>query len=88
MIRALVPGTVTRVYADEGQQVEAGAPIVQLRNVPLDSKLARSQSELESAAHKANSTLLRYADYGSAEKERDRLGQQTAISPPKPRIWR
>ena len=77
VLRALVPGTVTRVYADEGQHVEAGAPIVQLRNVPLDSKLASSQSELEMAAHKANSTLLRYADYGSAEKERDRLGQQT-----------
>ena len=78
VLRALVPGTVTRVYADEGQRVEAGAPIVQLRNVPLDSKLARSQSELETAAHKADSTLLRYADYGSAEKERDRLGQQTS----------
>jgi putative peptide zinc metalloprotease protein len=78
VLRALVPGMVTRVYADEGQRVEAGAPIVQLRNVPLSSNLARSQSELETAAHKANSTLLRYADYGSAEKERDRLGQQTS----------
>ncbi len=69
---------VSRVYADEGQRVEAGAPVVQLRNVPLDSKLARSQSEFETATHKANSSLLRYADYGSAEKERDRLGQQTS----------
>jgi putative peptide zinc metalloprotease protein len=78
VVRALVPGMVTRVYADEGQQVEAGAPIVQLRNVPLASKLARSRSELETAVHNADSTLLRYADYGSAEKDRDRLGQQTS----------
>jgi putative peptide zinc metalloprotease protein len=78
VLRALVPGTVTQVYADEGQRVAAGAPIVQLRNVPLSSNLARSQSELETAAHKANATLLSYADYGSAEKERDRLGQQTS----------
>jgi putative peptide zinc metalloprotease protein len=78
VLRALVPGTVTRVYADEGQRVEAGATIVQLTNVTLDSKLARSRSELETAGHKANSTLLRYADYGSAGKDRDRLGQQTS----------
>jgi len=77
VVRALVPGTVTRVYADEGQQVEAGAPIVQLRNEPLSSKLARSRSDLETAGDKANSDLLRYADYGAAEQERDRLGQQT-----------
>jgi putative peptide zinc metalloprotease protein len=78
VVRALVPGTVTRVYADEGQLVEAGAPIAQLRNVLLDSNLARSRSELEAATHKANSALLRYADYGSAGKDRDRLGQQTS----------
>lgn len=78
VLRALVAGTVTQVYADEGQRVEAGALIVQLRNLRLDSNLARSRSELETAAHKANSTLLRYADYGSAEKERDRLGRQTS----------
>ncbi len=77
VLRALEPGTVSRVYADEGQRVEAGAPVVRLSSVTLDSKLARSRSELEAAAHKANSTLMRYADFGSAEKERDRLGQQT-----------
>jgi putative peptide zinc metalloprotease protein len=78
VIRSLVPGMVTRVYADEGQQVEAGAPIVQLRNVPLDSKLARSQSEFDTAARKANSTLLSHADFGSAAQDRDRLSQQTS----------
>ena len=77
VLRALVPGMVTRVYADEGQRVEAGASVVQLRNLPLDSKLARSRSELETAIHKANNALQRYADYGSAGKDRDRLGQQT-----------
>jgi putative peptide zinc metalloprotease protein len=78
VVRALVPGTVTRVYADEGQQVEAGTPIAQLRNVLLASNLARSRSELDAASHKANSALLRYADYGSAGKDRERLGQQTS----------
>jgi multidrug efflux pump subunit AcrA (membrane-fusion protein) len=77
VIRALVPGTVARVYADEGQQVQAGAPIVQLSNVRLDAKAARSQSDLEMATQKANSEFLHYADYGAAATDRDRLGQQT-----------
>ena len=77
VVRALVPGIVTRVYADEGQQVAAGAPLLQLRNMPLDSKLARSQSELAIAAGRAKSAILHYADFGSAEQERDRLSRQT-----------
>ena len=77
VVRALVPGMVTRVYADEGQQVAAGAPLVQLRNLALDSKLARSQSELKMATGRANSAILHYADFGPAEQERTRLTRLT-----------
>jgi putative peptide zinc metalloprotease protein len=77
VVRALVPGLVTRVYADEGQQVAAGAPLVQLRNIALDSKLARSQSELAIATGRATAAILHYADFGSAEQERARLTHQT-----------
>jgi putative peptide zinc metalloprotease protein len=77
VVRALVPGLVTRVYADEGQQVAAGAPLVQLRNIALSSKLARSQSELAIAGGRARSAILLYADSGAAEQERVRLTQQT-----------
>jgi putative peptide zinc metalloprotease protein len=77
VVRALVPGIVIRVYADEGQQVAAGAPLVQLRNMVLDSKLARSQSDLAMAGGRAKSAILHYADFGSAEQERARLTQQT-----------
>jgi putative peptide zinc metalloprotease protein len=77
IVRAFVPGMVTRVYFGEGQQVAAGAPLVQLRNMVLDSKLARSQSDLAIATGRANSAILRYADFGSAEQERTRLSQQT-----------
>jgi putative peptide zinc metalloprotease protein len=78
VVRALVPGVVTRVYADEGQQVAAGASLVQVRNIVLDSKLARSQSDLAVATGRANSAILHYADFGSAEQERVRLTRQTA----------
>ena len=77
VVRALVPGMVTRVYADEGQLVAAGAPLVQLRNIALDSKLARSQSELVMAAGRANSAIMHYADFGPAEQERTRLTRLT-----------
>ena len=78
MIRALVPGTITRVYADEGQQVHAGAPIMQLSNIRLDAKVALSESDLEMATQKASSQLLRYGDFGSAASDRERLRQQTS----------
>jgi putative peptide zinc metalloprotease protein len=77
VVRALVPGTVTQVYAEEGQPVQAGDPILSLRNVRLDSKLARSQSELEAATQKSHSALLRYAELGAAASDRERLGEQT-----------
>jgi putative peptide zinc metalloprotease protein len=77
VVRALVAGTVTRIYADEGQTVQAGDPIVQLRNVRLDSKLARSQSEFDVATQRAHSAFLHYTDFGPAATDRERLGQQT-----------
>jgi putative peptide zinc metalloprotease protein len=77
VVRALVPGVVTHVYADEGQQVPAGAPLVQLRNLSLDSKLAHSRAELNVAAGRLNAALLHYADFGAAEQERERLSRQS-----------
>ena len=76
MIRALVPGTIMRVYVDEGQQVQAGALIAQMSNLRLDAKVTRSQSDLEGATQKANSEFLHYADFGAAASDRDRLGLQ------------
>jgi putative peptide zinc metalloprotease protein len=77
IVRALVPGTVTRVYADEGQQVQAGAPIMQLANLRLDAKVARSQSDLDTATQKVNSEFLHYANFGAAASDLDALRQQT-----------
>ncbi|MGO8984452.1 MAG: HlyD family efflux transporter periplasmic adaptor subunit [Terriglobales bacterium] len=77
VVRALVPGIVTGVYADEGQQVAEGALLLQLRNLALDSKLARSQSDRAMAVGRAERAVLHYADVGSTEQERDRLIRQT-----------
>lgn len=76
VVRNLVPGTVTKVYVDEGQPVTAGAPLVQLRNLALESKLASSQADYAVAHARAATALLRYADLGVFVKEGERLAQQ------------
>jgi biotin carboxyl carrier protein len=77
VLRASVPGVVSAVYADEGQPIQKGAPLLLLRNVVLSSKAARSQSDFEMAQEKAQTALLHYADFGAASADRERLGQQT-----------
>ncbi|HKS72451.1 MAG TPA: efflux RND transporter periplasmic adaptor subunit [Terriglobales bacterium] len=77
VLRNRVPGVVTDVYADEGQTIVAGAPVVQLRNLPLQSKLARSQADLVVASGRATSAVMHYGEFGAAMQERDRLAQQT-----------
>jgi putative peptide zinc metalloprotease protein len=76
VVRNLVPGTVTQVYADEGQPVTAGALLVRLRNVALESKLARSQADYEVANANASTALLHNVDLGAAVKDRERLARQ------------
>jgi putative peptide zinc metalloprotease protein len=76
VVRNVIPGSVTRVYADEGLHVQAGEPIIQLRSLPLQSELARAQSDYEMASMHANSAALRYTDFGQADQERDRLAKQ------------
>jgi len=76
IVRNVVPGTVTRVYADEGMPVQAGEPLLQLRNLPLQSALARTAADYQVASERANSAVLHYADFGEADQERDRLATQ------------
>ena len=77
VVRALVPGVVTQVYADQGHSVQAGAPLIQLRNLALASKAAGVQSDSEVAGDRARYALLHYADFGPAAADRDRLEQQS-----------
>jgi putative peptide zinc metalloprotease protein len=76
-IRALVPGSITQVYASEGSQVAAGAPLFAMSNVALKSTQGKSAADYAVAGMRATSALLHYADYGSATQERERLAVQT-----------
>ena len=77
VVRNLVPGTLTKVYADEGQPIRAGALLFQLHNVALESKLASSRADYEVANARAATALLRYTGLGTAAKDRESLARQT-----------
>jgi putative peptide zinc metalloprotease protein len=78
VVRSVVPGTVTRVYADEGMDVQVGEPLIRLRNLPLQSELARTEADYEVASDTANSAILHYANFGVADQERDQLAKQAS----------
>jgi putative peptide zinc metalloprotease protein len=78
-VRNPLPGSVTRVYADEGMQVDVNQPLLQLRNLPLESQLTRAQADYQVASIRAATAKLKYADFGGATEERNRLSQQAAL---------
>ncbi len=91
-IRATLPGLVTNVKVQEGQKVQAGQPLVEMRNLRAESEAALAHSELTSATVRATRAGMRYQDFASAEQERlhrmetdrllaARLAQLKVVSP-------
>lgn len=79
VIRAQIPGTVENVYVEEGQTILSGALLVQLRNIPLESKRAQNEADYRVAAAGVNSAELHYAGTGAALQKREQLGQENRI---------
>jgi multidrug resistance efflux pump len=79
IVRAHLPGTVLEVLTHESGTVNAGAAIVQLRNLKLESRLAHAESENATATDRATQARLRNADYASLESERERFAQQLRL---------
>jgi putative peptide zinc metalloprotease protein len=71
VIRATVPGIVTAVYADESESVQAGAPLISLRNPKLASSASKASADYRTAGARSTRALLNYADFGSAEQQRE-----------------
>lgn len=76
VVRAPIPGTVIELDASEGQSVQPGAVLAQLRNLPLESEFENTKARLQMASDRAEAASLHYADYGSALKERESLTKQ------------
>ncbi len=66
-VRAEVPGMVDAVYAAEGQHVSMGAPLMQLRNLPLQSQVSRADADLRTGhetSHRGGLALRRRGRHG------------------------
>ncbi|MGA7366861.1 MAG: HlyD family efflux transporter periplasmic adaptor subunit, partial [Candidatus Sulfotelmatobacter sp.] len=79
VIRAQVAGTVEKVYAEEGQTITSGAPLVQLRNVRLEARRSQSEAEYRIAVADVNSAELHYAGTGVALQKRDQLAAESRV---------
>ena len=70
VLRAAVPGTIVAVHGSEGEAVSAGAPVVEMRNLDLESAWGRRSAELRSAQLAAAHAQLTYASFGASEQQR------------------
>jgi len=76
-VRASVPGEIVAVMPQEAEAVVAGAPLVRMRNLDLESKAAHTAAEHQLASLRATEARLHYTDYARAEREREAWVQQS-----------
>ena len=69
VVRAEVPGEVTQVFVEEGQDVQPGVPIAGLRNLTLESTSGEALADLNVAGAKATQSQLQYGLFATAEQE-------------------
>ncbi len=69
VVRAKVPGYVEKVYVSEGEAVNAGSPLVSMRNVDLEGEAASAKQEAAVAQADRTRAQVVYASLGSAQSE-------------------
>ncbi|HLV87659.1 MAG TPA: HlyD family efflux transporter periplasmic adaptor subunit [Candidatus Sulfotelmatobacter sp.] len=79
VVRNLVPGTIVKINAGEGQPVKAGAILLELQNPLLHSKLARTQADSQIARTRTAQAFLHYSNVGAAIQEVNQLELQTKV---------
>jgi putative peptide zinc metalloprotease protein len=77
IVRAHVPGTVTSLEVEEGQQVKAGQRLAVLRNLSVESEVEGSRARLGIASERVRMAALRYNDLGPSLKEAEHLSIET-----------
>jgi putative peptide zinc metalloprotease protein len=76
VVRVHVPGTVTGIDVQEGEQVREGQLLASLSNLPFTSKVDETDARLMLARERLNSAELRHVDYGMALKEQEEVAAQ------------
>jgi len=79
VVRTAVGGSVARVFVAEGQAVSAGAPLLRLRNLALESEAAQAQADLSSAQARAFQAELRYSGWAPADQYRRQLAERKRL---------
>lgn len=69
VIRAAVAGQITDVLVDEGAAVEAGAPLLLLRNTRLEAEADDARAHLRAAEAQAREAQMNYTNLGVALAE-------------------
>ncbi|HTQ61441.1 MAG TPA: HlyD family efflux transporter periplasmic adaptor subunit [Candidatus Solibacter sp.] len=78
IVRNRVAGLVTDVDVREGQVVSPGTPLLQLRNIPLESIAAQTDAEYLVTSELVNNASLHYhSGFGPDLQERKRLDVQS-----------
>jgi len=80
-LHSTLAGTVDTVSVQEGQTVAAGTPLLQMRNLDLESQAAQARADLSAATGRATEAALRYSDFGAAEQVRQSaIGNSRSLS--------
>lgn len=79
VVRAEVPGVVEAVAVTENQPVAAGAVLVTMRNIQLESAAAQAGADVSEASARARDASLHYSGFGEAERERQGLVEQRKL---------
>ena len=80
VLRATVSGVVEQVDVQEGQTVDAGSTLIQLRNRALESDAALAKSQLAGATARESQASLQYADFAAAQQERQRQASNVELA--------
>jgi putative peptide zinc metalloprotease protein len=88
VVRAHVPGVVEQTWAEEGQTVIAGAPLVQLRNLTLVTEAEKALAELKVATARSTQAQLRSSGFASAAHEEQQLAERSrTLNEERSRLW-
>jgi putative peptide zinc metalloprotease protein len=79
VIRAHVPGVLEQSSAQEGQFVTAGAQLLQLRNLSLETQVEGVRADAEVAAARSTQAQLHYTGVAFARHEQEQLAERGRI---------
>ena len=68
-VRTSVPGRITQVFAEEGQQLRAGDALVRMEDLSLQSREAETTADYLVAASRAREAELSYSNFAMAEQQ-------------------